>query len=565
MGEGRARSWQRVVLAVLASFALTSVGGPVAWSAPRKPTPTPSPSPSADRGTLVLYDTTNAFGWLGEVYATQVANLVSHFGGYTAKPVVQYADGDLDGYRAVVYAGSTYDEPLPAAFLDDVLTTNVPVLWMHNNIWQLGARPGFAERYGWQPGYFDLSSVREVEYKGVRLTRHEANAGGILSSTVLDPAKASAVATAVRADGTTFPWALRAANLTYVGEMPFTYVTETDRVLALEDLLFDALAPATPERHRALVRFEDVGPDANPAAIRAAADYLYSRGVPFSIASYTRYVDPHGFYNDGVAENVALSETTAVVDAIKYALTKGGTLLMHGYTHQYGTASNPYNGVSGDDFEFFRAHVDAEDYVRYDGPVAEDSTSWALGRVDAARDQYCRAGLPQPGIFEFPHYAGSAVDYRAIASRFSTRYERGLYYPGVLSGGTVDQTRFVGQFFPYVVKDVYGTTVLPENLGDISPQEYNHHPARFPEHLVDAARRNLVVRDGFASFFWHPFLSIDYLKQTVEGIQALGYTFVSAPSLAAPPTPVSVKCPGGAKGGKTVQGGRGKDPVSPSP
>jgi len=30
-----------------------------------------------------------------------------------------------------------------------------------------------------------------------------------------------------------------------------------------------------------------------------------------------------------------------------------------------------------------------------------------------------------------------------------------------------------------------------------------------------------------ASFFFHPFMNIKYLKQTVEGIQKLGYRFIS--------------------------------------
>src|SRR3954451_12574827 len=70
--------------------------------------------------TLVLYDNTGAYGWLGEVYAEQTANLVSHFNAWTAHPVGQYTAGEINSYNAVVYVGSTYDEPVPVAFLDDV-------------------------------------------------------------------------------------------------------------------------------------------------------------------------------------------------------------------------------------------------------------------------------------------------------------------------------------------------------------------------------------------------------------------------------------------------------------
>ena len=43
-----------------------------------------------------------------------------------------------------------------------------------------------------------------------------------------------------------------------------------------------------------------------------------------------------------------------MVGALKYMQTHGGTLLEHGYTHQFGNVANPYDGVSANDFEFYR-------------------------------------------------------------------------------------------------------------------------------------------------------------------------------------------------------------------
>ena len=103
-----------------------------------------SPQSRADAAvanTLVLYDTTGAYGFLGEQYAMM-----------TAQPVVavrhlhrpprsgSYTAGLMNQYTAVVYLGSTYDEPLPVAFLDDVLAGTKPVMWLFNNIWQLTNR-----------------------------------------------------------------------------------------------------------------------------------------------------------------------------------------------------------------------------------------------------------------------------------------------------------------------------------------------------------------------------------------------------------------------------------------
>ncbi|GII20975.1 hypothetical protein Pme01_05720 [Planosporangium mesophilum] len=490
-------------------------------------------APGAGTGTtLIVYDNTGPYAWLGETYAIQTANLVSHFGAWTAHPVGQYTAGELSRYTSVVYVGSTYDEPVPVAFLDDVTATQVPVLWLYDNIWQLTARdPNFVAKRGFTWTQFDTSTVSEVDYKGTAFTRDTLNQGGIMDHVIYDAAKASTVATAVRADGTTFPWAVRSGNFTYVGEIPFSYVSHDDRYVAFSDLLFDVLAPNTATRHRALVRIEDVGPDADPAELRAVADYLYSRKVPFSVAVYSRYRDPKGVNNNGRPEDYTLAQRPKVVSALRYMQSRGGTLLMHGYTHQYGNTANPYDGVSANDFEFYRAHVDAADNVVYDGPVAEDSTTWVNNRISAARTDFRLAGLSVPTVFEPPHYAASATDYQAFNSQFGKRYDRGLYFPGALTGAKADHTRMSGQFFPYAVRDVYGSAIAPENLGNVEPVAFNHHPPRLPADILASAKRNLVVRDGSASFFYHPYLGTDYLKATVEGVQGLGYTFVPASAL----------------------------------
>jgi len=348
---------------------------------------------------------------------------------------------------------------------------------------------------------------------------------------ITDPTKVTTIATATRPDGTAMPWALRSGNLTYIGEIPFSYVGSNDRYLAFSDMLFDLLAPAAASRHRAAVRIEDVGPDADPGELRAVADYLSSKNIPFTVGVYSRYRDPLGVNNNGKAQDYTLRSKPQVVSALKYMQTKGGTLLMHGYTHQLDALKNPYDGVSGNDFEFYLAHVDTNNNVIYDGPVKNDSSMFATTRVLAADNDWLLAGLKVPTVFEPPHYAASATDYKVFNSMFGTRYDRGLYFPGLLSNTTPDSTKMMGQFFPYSVRDVYGSAVIPENIGNIEPEAFNNHPARFPADLVATAKANLVVRDGTASFFYHPYLGTGYLKQTVEGIQGAGYTFVAGSAL----------------------------------
>lgn len=494
-----------------------------------------APGANPNQNTLVLYDTSGQWGWLGEAYGVIAGNLVTHGSKYTLHPAVNYVAGELGSYTGLIYIGSTYDEPLPTALLDDVLATTKPVMWMNDNIWQLSARAGnFAGQYGFTPMFFDFSNALTVTYKGVALQRNALTVPtGLLQTTIDDPTKAQVLATATNDVGGTINWATRGANLTYIGEIPFSYTGPNDRYLAAVDLISKVSNPAMLSRKRALVRIEDVGPDADPAELRAVADYLYSVHVPFSVAVIPYYVDPNGYYNNGVPVFQHLYQAPNVVKALKYMQSRGGTLLMHGYTHQYSNIANPYSAVSGDDFEFFRAHINSANYVVFDTPVAEDSALWAHGRIANGEQEFAKAGLPVPAIFVPPHYAASAIDYQVFQPAFTARYDRGLYAAGwcpngACGTGTPDYTRIYGEFYPYLVRDIYGSAVVPEQLGNVELVEFNNNPPRFPADILYSANCNTVIQDGVQSFFFHPYLDISYLKQIVAGLQAMGYTFVPA-------------------------------------
>ena len=494
-----------------------------------------APGANPSQNTLVLYDSTGAWAWLGEAYAVMAANLVSHGSKYTLHTAASYTAGELNNYTGLVYVGSTYDEPLPTAMLDDVLATTKPVLWMNDNIWQLAARsPNFAAQYGFSPMFFDFSNTLTVTYKGVAIQRNAlAVPSGLLQTSITDPTKATAVAVATNDTGGTVNWATKGANLTYIGEIPFSYIGMNDRYLIAADLIGKVSNPSMLARKRALVRIEDVNATDDPAALRAIADYLSSKGVPFTVAVIPYYLDPKGFYNNGVPQAIHLSQARNVVSALKYMQSKGGTILMHGYTHQYSNVANPYSGVSADDFEFYRSHISPDNYVLYDAPPAEDSASWTQGRITKGLMDFAAAGFLAPTIFEPPHYAASATDYKVINSMFSARYDRGLYAGGwcpngACGTGTPDYTKIYGQFFPYLVRDVYGSVVIGEQLGNVETEAFNNNPARLPADILASANVNTVVQDSVQSFFFHPYVNINYLKQIVEGLQGMGYTFVPA-------------------------------------
>ncbi|MDO4899622.1 DUF2334 domain-containing protein [Actinomyces sp.] len=516
--------------------------------------------------TLVLFDSTGAYAHLGEYYALGMGMLASHSGTVTAMPVTDYVAGLAGSFTAVIYSGSTYDEPLPQAFLDDVLTGDVPVLWSGFNIWQLTAkaedRAAFVTRYGWDAAdsYIDSTDrVTSVTYNGQSLSRNALNTGGITAPHIIRAQDVTVLGTAQCTDtagaavdcapvaqsaGSSFPWAVKSANLTYIGEVALSYISETDRYLAAADIVLDTLQPGATTSRQAAVRIEDVSPATTGAELRTIVDYLVGAAVPFQIAVVPVYTDPSGVYNAGASETLTLADNPELVEVLRHAVANGGTLIQHGTRHQFSTLSNPYNAVSTDDFEFIRSWCTEtndntapavacanDSWVQIGGQLPGTDAAWATREVLEGRAVFTQVGLPEPTVFETPHYAATAAAYHGINQVYQVRYERELLHAGLLTGRDGGDFDYYGQFFPYSVNDPYGTHVLPENLGNVELESYNQHPPRLPADIVAAAHANLVVTHATASFFFHPYYDVSLLREVVEGIRAEGYTFVTATEL----------------------------------
>ncbi|MBV8354725.1 MAG: DUF2334 domain-containing protein, partial [Candidatus Eremiobacteraeota bacterium] len=739
---------------------------------------------SGGSGALVLYDTAGQWGWLGELYAMGVANLAGHFGAVKTEPISSYTSGQMSSYAAAIYVGSTYyccgvADAIPSAFYNDVAAGKARVLWMNDNIWNMANAIGvanFKNEYGWDPtsSYFapggSIGNVTQVQYKNTlgrnaNLTRTmpAGTDGGILHPNIVNNNAVTQLAIAGGQNQQNFPWAIRSGNLTYIGEIPFQYVNESDRILVLEDLLFDALAPATTERHRAMVRLEEIDACTDPVNLQSIATYLGQQNIPYGFNLIPLFEDPRGAYDAGVPQTISftppnsgssggvtstnivnfnagtipagdslwisavmkvggldknqkdvlyvenskvtvdgqtfvgpnmqitfdpnatsaslnysstgnlwtevLPENTSgndfltgviipgpfpgaqgaswtasfstqsshplqlnvnwqfaaalyaslgsnynalgvkplddnnyswtigtttfpkgnsdhagvpesmksafiggagtggggsnftgsysgtvnftpsnsgaqpppsscpnaqqLVPVINYMLAHGGVMVDDGYTHQYSNLPNPYDGVTGEDAEFFLASLASNGTVSWNSPIPGDSTSWAEGRVQSADAAFTAAGWPTPQLWSTPNYFASDVDYKAFASAgVKARYERSVYFSGDLAGGQVNYSRWLGEFYPYVVHDVYGTEVLPENLGGFVPIAGLDSPLNTGDMIVNNAQANMVVRDGFASFFFDPLYGTSNdLQHIVDGIKGQ-YTFVApSPSL----------------------------------
>jgi uncharacterized protein YdaL len=225
-----------------------------------------------------------------------------------------------------------------------------------------------------------------------------------------------------------------------------------------------------------------------------------------------------------------LKDRPKVARAIAFLLAYGGTMVLHGYSHQSDHTVNPINGESGQDYEFFHTHWGPHRTIVYDGPMPQDSARWASRRFEAALAELRAAHLPAPRMLEFPHYAASSTDYRVAAHVFAARYGRGQFFSPQWNGRSPASPYMYEQFAPYLIRDVYGSVVVPENLGFVAQPPPPHGEGSI-EAIVAHARAELVVRDNVASFFFHPFLGTARLKEVIDRISALGYHFVPSCSL----------------------------------
>lgn len=519
-----------------------------------------SPGAFAQTGprTLILYDAppNTAYTKLGMGYAIMLRNLLGHFDSKVDMvPVQNYTAGQLSGYDATFYLGSYYDNPVPAAFMTDAASSSKTIVWFKYNIWQFAWDPtyGFQSRYGFNltalrglnaaptasnttPGFFDTITYKNLPF--VKYYAYDSSTGAVNAdpdvgvTAITDTTKAqNLVSMSNPQTGEQAPYVVRSGNFWYVADMPFSYIGPRDRYLVLADILHDMLGVNHAESHKAMVRLEDVSALVSVTAMRSLTDYLYQQRIPFSIATIPYYKDPLGVYNSGVPMQVPMSLATNLKRALNYALVRGGEIVMHGYTHQYSNVRNRYTAVSGDDYEFW-------DIVN-NKPLPEDSTNWALGRYQAGLLELSLNGY-RATAWETPHYQASALASKASTQVFPKTYQRVVYYTADKPNFTasVEKDFAVGQIFPYPIKtDYYGQKVLPESLGNI---EYDIHlidpTSSFNytwQDILTNAQYVKTVRDGYASFFFHPFWlepqvgtpGLADFKSLVSGISSLGFTW----------------------------------------
>ena len=528
------------------------------------------------KNVLILYDNVGPYANTGKSYSMMLENLLGHFKvNVITKPTSSYVAGDMKKNIAVFYIGNTYGvlDYYPEgssgykayqALYKDAATGSVPLVWMNYNFEYFEQA---WNRNNWGAGSMTdnlgirFDDILPIQYNRIKYKNTELYKGvvpfatpgstmpGCLSEgnnryacalelvriAVIDANKTKVYATAYSSLDSTvqeMPYITKARNIWFIGDIPFTYISEEDRYLAFSDLLHDMVGISHKEKHLALMRLEDIDAKTNMSDLTAIAELAKSKDVFFSVATIAQYEDPFGVENNGVATSINLTDSEIGTYLKELYDQKRIAIIAHGYTHQAGNIKNPYDGLSGNDFEFMRVVENSDHSYSYLYPTWNDSGFYAWLRMHSAKKTFRYLGM-KAFAWEAPHYMAGPNQYRAIQKLFPVQYARILYYPSEESADQTKKYKFFGQFYPYVIrKDIYGYTVIPENIHNVVVAPNEGYRQISAEDIVRFAKKLKVVRDGVASFYYHAFLGTSQLSKIIDGLRQEGYTFVKAPALA---------------------------------
>lgn len=442
--------------------------------------------PLTAQSVLILYDgkenQSEAF-----ISARYTANLFRHFS--VDKIIIR----QIDTYRTLMDDQPDYlcvisDEGptrIPELLLRDLANRQRPVIWLNMNVNQLleidESRYGITlknrvEHRGWK-----------IYYKGQQYNKEDR----WLNLMDISPKKSVKIHSYIESpDGHRYPYILQTKNLWYVSDSPYSYADEGGRYLILADLLFDILGEQPKGNSFAMVRIEDVNSYTKPHSIKKIADFFDERNVPFQISLVPIY------RSSETQKDVYLRDVPMLVEALKYAVSKGASIVMHGVTHQY-------KGTTTDDFEFW-------DSISHK-PLTSVSAEWIRHRMKQGIKELLFNDLYPLG-WETPHYSASQINYKIFGEYFNVFFERMM----------VADVAGTQQILPFpIVLEGSGVTLVPENMGFV---RYNNPDS---EAILKNARKLRSIRDGMASFYFHPFVPIEHLKKIVDGMLEMGWDFIS--------------------------------------
>lgn len=436
--------------------------------------------------TLIVYDKNLNFGYTEDVVLS-IKELLYHFTdnviqiGLDAIEDKNFSNRNINNYNSIVVIG--LDTESDFKHLSTVLKGfNGNVLWIGYGVNDYVSQ---MTRGSLQKPFQicrDVYSYRNVSYKTVieELGVKRGFPSVEVYSNNVD------IKSYVSNDRTNNPLALRFNNLWYMSRVDVS----SDIFFILADLLYEFYETESNDRDRIYIRLEDIHPMADLNKLIAIGEYLHKKNIPFMMALIPVYI------NNDNGTMITISDVPKFGEVIRYMVDLGGSVVLHGYTHQY------IGYESGEGYEFWNG-VDNK-------PLDLDINEWIDQRIPKALDECVDNGI-YPLAFEVPHYAISQEGYRGLASYFSV----------IIGHLQNTDASFNTTIFPYELYNTdYGFDLIPENIGFFDPQ----NPLNM-QNIKGNLERLKLVDGSLGGFFYHPYLGLNGLKEAIELIDDYGLEY----------------------------------------
>ncbi|HHV82827.1 DUF2334 domain-containing protein [Tepidanaerobacter syntrophicus] len=434
---------------------------------------------SSTKNVLIIYDRRNYFGFKADE-VTAIVNLLYHFNVNTEEIMASsYKAGMMQKYDCTVYIGIS-DEKLKNDLLKDITDYKKPFLFVGKGIQYL-------LRYNPMEGVeFKGNNLKpvKVKYKDREFILKTER----FFQEIILKNDAGQVFSTVSDEQSLYPYIVRLSNLWYVSCL------DTQGVLFY--ILADVLHDFFEEYHdtsspKIYVRIEDVHAERSIENLYKIADYLQQENVPYMVALIPSFYD---FKTKNIFD---LKDNKRFADCIKYMQDSGGSIVLHGYTHQI------HKDMPGEGFEFWDGEKDQ--------PLPVDMKKWVDERINAAIDECTEVGIG-PIAFEAPHYAASSEAYKNLKRYFST----------IIGHLQTSDRGYTTTPYPYTLhySSLYNN-LIPENLGYVDPDDL-----LYKEHIFEELEKVAIVRDYTAGFYFHSYLDPKLLEPIIVEIKKRGIDFL---------------------------------------
>lgn len=513
-----------------------------------------------------------------------LTNLLGHFPHISiiTSPIQRYYTGELNECYSNILLDTDYHIKIPLSFFHDSIRTKKHLMFITPNFnevtkdYQIKLLNAFSKPVSsvkFYPQYFLYKNTRFKSQLDLFNKKNTKKPNDYFKE--IYPFESTSSKTRILSWAVTpknkWPYILKYKNRWLVTVNPFSYMAGNNHYMIFSDVLFDFLDEKPVHKdHLAFIRIEDISPITKPKTIYTYTNLFKSLRIPFGISVIPYYKDPLHVYNDKRFHNKSILDTPSLLNALKYAVKNGATIIWHGVTHQIGNKINPFNAVSGSDYEFWDAVSNR--------PISHESIEWYISRVEKGKKIFDRAGL-YPEAWITPHYHASPFGNYVLSAFFPFQIGRVYYAPSricigdnklpkhlqytngetfpsksieqfaklkKLSIGTIEFPIHGQQLYPYIIYgDQYGINVIPESTGNVQPYSSNQVKHIITtDDILKTAKRNLVLRDAWVSFFVHEVIlntkdkngianypgDISEIKNLLVDIKKLGYHFVDLKS-----------------------------------